>query len=201
MRVGRIILFTIVGFVTGAIGGLLLPSFQGRQIEKLDFSALAHLALLGALVASAGPLVERHLRKLIVALVAGGAGMILLALGVMGIAQLQVGGLIGIMVVVAMAALFPAIVALADCLADDLYRAILYETIFSALGGVVALACAWPMILLQNPRTRVALVAAIYGGVIWLMMGVAKWEEASEEKMEAREHIEEEAEKEKSEPT
>ena len=195
MRVVRIILFTIVGFATGAIGGLLLPSFQGRQIERLDLSALAHLALLGALVALAGPLVERHPRKIFVAAVAGGAGMILLALGVMGIAQLQVGGLIEIMVWVAVAALFPAIVALADCLADDKYRAILYETIFSALGGVVALACAWPMILLQNERTRVALVTAIYGGVIWLMMGIAKWEEESEEKMEAREHIEEEAEK------
>lgn len=193
MRLGAILLFGIVGALVGAVGGLLLPSFHGRQIESLDLSALGHLALLGALMASAGPLVERHWRKLFVAWVAGGAGMILLALAVMGIAQLNIGGLLGLLVVVAVAALYPAIVALADCLADDLYRTILYETTFSALGGVVGLACAWPVIFLQNERTRVALVTAIYGGIIWLMMGLAKWEEESEENMEQKDNLAENA--------
>ena len=200
MRFGRIMLFVFVGLLTGAVGGLLLPSFRGRQIESLDFSALAHLALLGALMASAGALVERHWRKLFVAWIAGGCGMILLALAVMGVAQLRLTGLVEILVIVAVAALYPAIVALADCLADDLYRSILYETTFSALGGIVALSCAWPMIFLQNSRFQIALITAIYGAVIWLMMGLAKWEEESEEKQEARDRLEENADTKKSEP-
>lgn len=192
MRIGRIILFGVAGLATGAIGGLLLPSFRGRQTQTLDVSALMHLALLGALVASAGPLVERHWRKLFVAWVSGAVGMILLVLGVMGIAQWGIGGLVvGIGVIVAAAALFPAIVALADCLADDLTRGILYETTFAALGGVVGLACSWSVLFLNNERTRLALAAAIYGGVIWFMMGLAKWEEESEEKLEAEELSEE----------
>ena len=200
MRFGRIMLFTFVGLLTGAVGGLLLPGFHGRPIELLDFSPLAHLALLGALVASAGALVERHWRKLFVAWIAGGCGMILLALVVMGVGQLQLSGLVQILVVVGVAALYPAIVALADCLADDLYRSILYETTFSALGGIVALACAWPMIFLQNNRFQISLITAIYGAVIWLMMGLAKWEEESEEKLEAGDRPRENVETKKSEP-
>ena len=194
MRIGRIILFAAVGLATGAIGGLLLPSFRDRQTQELGLSSLAHLALLGAFVASAGPLVERHWRKLFAAWLAGGGGLILLVLGVMGIAQWEIGGFFEIAVIIAAAALFPAIVALADCLADDLYRGIIYETTFSALGGVVGFACAWPMLFLQNERTRVALAVAIYSGVIWFMMGIAKWEEESEEKLEAEERGEEESE-------
>lgn len=191
MRLGRILLFAVVGFLAGGVGGLLLPGFHGQEITRLDLGALAHLALFGAIMASAGPLVERHWRKLFAAWVAGGVGMILLALGVMGIAQFQVVDMIGMLVVVAVAALYPAIVALADCLADDLYRAILYETTFAALGGVVGLACSWPMIFLQNGRLRVALIAAIYGAVIWFMMGLAKWEERSEEELEAGDRLRE----------
>lgn len=185
MRFGRILLFAVVGFLVGGVGGLLLPGFHDREITRLDLGALGHLALLGALMASAGPLVERHWRKLVAAWVAGGVGMILLALGVMGVAQLHVSDLVGMLVVVLVAALYPAIIALVDCLGDALTRAILYETTFSALGGVIGLACAWPMIFLQNHRTRVALITAIYGTVIWFMMGLAKWEEESEEKLEA----------------
>ena len=189
MHLGRIILFILVGLLCGAVGGFLLPPLDNHPVEKLDLGTLAHLALLGAIMASAGPLVERHWRKLLVAWVAGGLGLVLLALAVMGIAQVQVGMFLGILIFVAVAALYPAIVALADCLADEVYRAILYETVFSALGGVVALACAWPMIFLQSGRIRIALVTGIYGGVIWLMMGLAKWEEESEEKQEARDRL------------
>ncbi len=187
MRIGRLILFTLAGLITGGLGGLLLPSFHERIIESLDFRALAHLALLGALMAVAGPLVERHWRKLIVSFIVGGVTLVALALAVMGIAQIDLPWFVGILVIVAVAALFPAVVALADCLADEVYRAILYETIFSALGGVVGLAAAWPLVFLQSGRTQVALIMAIYSAVIWFMMAVAKWEEESEEKLEARE--------------
>ena len=192
MRIGRVILFALAGVITGGIGGLLLPGFRGYETRRLGLSALMHLAVLGALVASAGPLVERHWRKLFVAWVTGAVSAILLALLVLGLAQWGIGGqLTGVLVVVAAFALYPAAVALADCLADEAYRAILYETTFSALGGVVGFAASWPMLFLRNNRTRLALATAIYGGVIWLMMALAKWEEASEEELEAEELSEE----------
>lgn len=187
MRFWRILQFMVVGAVLGGLGGLLLPSFRGLEGARLGLSTLAHLALLGALIASAGPLVERHWTKLFAAWVAGGVGLVGLTLAVMGLAQLQLGGVVEVLVIIATAGLFPAIVAFADCLADELYRAILFETMFSAFGGVIGLALAWRWMDLGNERLPLLLPAAIYSAVIWLGMGLAKRIEESEEELEAEE--------------
>ena len=187
MRIRRVLLFAVAGIIAGGAGGLLLPSFSGRVIESFDFRVLAHLALLGAMLAAAGPIIERHWRKLAVSVVVGAVTMVALAVGIMGVAHIETPWFVGVGIIVLASAIFPAVVALADCLADEDYRAIIYETLFSALGGALGLAATWPLLSLQNDRLRVALVSALYGGVIWFMMAVGKWEEESEERLEAEE--------------
>ena len=184
----RVVLFVVMGTMLGAAGGLVLPSVR-TQDTGLGLAGILRLGAFGALVASAGSIVERNLKKLLTAWIIGAATFILLVLGILGLSHVALGLLPSVLAIIVAAALFPAVVAFADCLVDELYRAILYETFFSAIGGMAGLVFAWAWHWTRGSFSPFQMIvpAAIYSAVIWLGMGLAKRIEESEETLEARE--------------
>lgn len=134
-------------------------------------------------------------RKMSAAIVAGAITVAVLALGVLWLAQLNLSGWWEVATFALAFALFPVVLTIVDCVVDHVYRAIVFESIFAAMGGLLGLAAAFACwIVITGSREQLAAGAAAYGGLAWLFVGLGKTVEEREEAMEAREDAEEAAE-------
>jgi len=220
MKPRRIIVYALLGLVLGAAGGFSLMPLRDRDVLKLGFTSIVHLAVLGLLLAAPGPAVElgvrgvwrwftrrakrlfeivtmRHKprmpvvtaeRKLSAALFAGAVGMNVLVLAVLYLVPLVNAPRVEVFLFAMIFALFPTMLALVDCFMDHLMRAIWYEALCAAIGGLAGLGLAWPVVMASGmSRLLWGLAGALYGFSVWCAVGISKLVEEVEEEIEAAE--------------
>jgi hypothetical protein len=128
-------------------------------------------------------------RKLSAALITGAVAMNLLVVAVLYLDSLIDQSRLELLLFASIFAAFPMVLALVDCLMDELLRAVFYETLCAAIGGLAGLGLAWPVLMVsESNRVFLGLAGALYGASVWLFVGISKLVEEVEEEIEAAEH-------------
>jgi len=176
------ILYTILGGIVGAMGGFVMeragPVVMGGA---LGAERIARLALVGALMGSAGALVDRSGRKLVTGALAGALGLLAAFLLVERTLALGVDARPIVAVTLCVAAGYGAVVVLVYGLLEPDFRGVSYALILGAIGGLSGVAASFAVCMLARlERFRILAFFSLYAALVWTSCALSRKLERAE---------------------
>ena len=176
MKSWRIVLYVAVGGTLGALAGTVFVLGASTPTEaSMSVGRLARLALVGAVLALPGGIIERSVRKSLISALAGALGLIVIVVFLLRIIQMDLSIRTTTALVLLMFCAFGALLAVMHALLDQDYRGISYSVIMGANGGLAGIALAFlGAHLLGRGAVDIVILAMLYNATVWAAIAVAR---------------------------
>ena len=163
------IVYTLLGAAVGALGGFLMER-AGPMVTAgaLDAARVARLVGVGALLGSAGAMVDRSGKKLVTGALAGALGLVASFLLIERMLQMGLDMRPMVAVTLGVAASYGALVILIYGLLEPDFRGISYAVILGAIGGLAGVAASFAVCVLGRlDRFAVLVFFSLYAALLW----------------------------------